>query len=321
VSTREELCWLSVNLRSGGTTITPAEKLLRRHGSVDMEWLRRFPEVVRLSRRRKPDLIFLQEAKWFDHYGDELLLYVERLLRRDNLGVYRGFLTRSTRSHHHQVIFIDTTRVEAVHHWTGADRDEPSGLYGFVEVIVDGDDNRTLLLKSIHLNPRDGDHRLAEAKQIHAAVAHAPAGQRALVAGDFNSITSRRSAEQGEPQRHFAVMPAAKRFGKGVWPATLPGGDTAPETRALDYLLDGGWVCQHINDHNTTPTTLPGVDRGGDLIIDRALSYGGIVTVPGTVWVDRSELAYSDHRALGGRIVITDDTMAAEAPIGGGGAW
>ncbi len=298
--------WFSVNLKSGGTTVEPIEELVRRHGPLDMQWLQRFPEIVRLS-PRKPDVIFLQEAKWFDHYGDELLFYVERLLRRDGLGTYRGFLTRSTRSHHHQVVFVDTARVEVAHHWRGEDRDEPRGLYGFVQVIVDGDEHRNLLVRSVHLDPRDGDVRLAEAKQIHAAVAHAPAGQRALIAGDFNSITSRRTGEQGEPQRHFAVMPAAKRFGKGTWPATHPGGDTAPDTRALDYLIDTGWVCQHINDRNSTPTTLPGVDRGGELIIDRGLTFGGLGTVPNTVWVDNSDLPYSDHRALGGRLLITDE--------------
>lgn len=305
VTEETEIVWFSVNLKSGGTTVVPVDELVRRHGSLDMEWLQRFPEVVRLS-PRKPDVIFLQEAKWFDHYGSELLHYVERLLRRAHLGVYRGFLTRSMRSHHHQVIFIDSSRMEVVHHWRGEDRDEPRGLYGFVEVVVDGDERRTLWLKSVHLDPRDGEGRLADAKQVHAAVAHAPAGQCALIAGDFNSITSRRTAEQGEPQRHFAAMPAAKRFGKGTWPATRSGGDTTPDTRALDYLIDTGWVCQHINDGNTTPTTLPGVDRGGELIIDRGLTFGRLVTVPNTVWVDTSDMPYSDHRALGGRLLLVE---------------
>ncbi len=296
-----------MNLKSGGIAVLPADPLLRRHGSLDIEWLRRFPEIVRLSPQR-PDVIFLQEAKWFDHYGDELLHYVERRLRREQLGVYRGFLTRSHRSHHHQAIFIDTTRLEPVHHWTGQDPDEPRGLYGFLEVIVDGDERRTLWLKSVHLDPRDGDVRLAEAKQIHAAAAHAkPSDQRVMIAGDLNSITSRRTAEHGEPQRRFALMPVAKRYGKGVWPATLSGGETAPDTRALDYLIDCGWVCQAINDGNTTPTTLPGIDRGGELIIDRGLTYGALVTAPNTVWVDESNIPYSDHRALGGRIVISDE--------------
>ena len=100
-------------------------------------------------------------------------------------------------------------------------------------------------------------------------------------------------------------MPVAKRYGKGVWPATLSGGETAPDTRALDYLIDCGWV--DTNDGNTTPTTLPGIDRGGELIIDRGLTYGALVTAPNTVWVDESNIPYSDHRALGGRIVISDE--------------
>lgn len=229
----EEITWFCVNLESGGTKITPVDDLVRRHGSLDMEWLRRFPEVVGLS-PRKPDVIFLQEAKWFDHYGGELLHYVERQLRRANLGTYRGFLTRSTRSHHHQAIFIDTTRLEATHHWCGGDRDEPRRMYGFVQVIVDGDEKRPVWVKSVHLDPRDGERRIAEAKEIHGSVLHAkPSGQRAMIAGDFNSITSRRTAEEGEPQRHFAAMSPAKRYGKGLWPATRPGGDTTPDTRAL----------------------------------------------------------------------------------------
>lgn len=89
--------------------------------------------------------------------------------------------------------------------------------------------------------------------------------------------------------------------------ATRLGGDTTPDTRALDYLIDTGWVCQHINDGNIASTTLPGVDRGGELIIDRGLAFGGLVTVRHTVWVDGSDMPYSDHRALGGRIRMVDE--------------
>ncbi|TDQ01274.1 endonuclease/exonuclease/phosphatase family protein [Labedaea rhizosphaerae] len=303
MSAGTSLVWQSVNLKSGGTRVLPGDSLLRRHGSLDMEWLTRFPEVVRLSPER-PHLLLLQEAKWFDRYGDELLLYVERLLRRDGLGIYRGFLTRSTRSHHHQVVFLDTARLEVAHHWRGLDEDEPSGLYGYVEAIVDGDEERTLWVKSIHLNPRDARDRLADAREIHAVI---KPGQRALIGGDFNSIPSRRTREQGEPQRDFSKMPPAQRYGKGVWPDTGPDGQTAPETDALDYLIDTGWIDQHIADGNTTPTIAPGYDRGGELIIDRCLTFGALATVPRSVWVDTSDLPYSDHRTIGGIVHITED--------------
>ena len=301
--TGDPVAWLSINLKSGGTDVTPGDTLLRRHGSLNMDRLQRFHEIIGLAPTH-PHVIFFQEAKWFDTYGSELLHYIERQLRGTGYGDYRGFLTRSPRSHHHQVVFIDTDRLQAVHHWRRDDRDEPQGLYGYVEVIVDEDERRPIWLKSIHLDPRDGDSRLADARQLHAVV---KPGQRAIVAGDWNSITARRTELQGEPQRHFAAMPAAQRYGKGIWPPTLSGNDTGPETRALDYLLDVGWVCQAIQDDHTTPTIAPGYDRGGELIIDRCLTYGGLRTVPNSVWVDQSDLDYSDHRALGGALTIVDD--------------
>jgi endonuclease/exonuclease/phosphatase family metal-dependent hydrolase len=300
----DALVWMSINLKSGGTDVIPGAPLLRRHGSLDMDRLLAFHEIIGLSPLPSPDVIFVQEAKWWDLQGDELVHFIERQLRGAGYGKYRGFLTRSHRSHHHQVVFIDADRLQVVHHWKRDDRDESQGLYGYVEVIVDDDERRPVWLKSVHLDPRDGNSRLADARQLHAVV---KSGQRAIAGGDWNSITSRRTEFQGEPQRRFDAMSAATRYGKGIWPPTLPGGDTGPETRALDYLLDVGWICQAIQDQNTTPTIAPGYDRGGELIIDRCLTYGRLRTVPGSVWVDESDLPYSDHRVVGGAITIVDD--------------
>lgn len=303
------IVWFCVNLRDGGMTVTPAlEPLLRRHGVTSFDWLRHFPNIVDLSPLGRPDVIFMQEGKYFDQHGDELLLFVERQLRLHKYGTYRGFLTRLRRSPHHQVVFINTERLQAVHHWHGADPDEPQGLYGFVEVMVDGDHLRTLWLKSVHLDPRDGDIRLAETKQIQAAV---PIGQRALIAGDFNSITSRRGATDGEPQPDFNTMPAQLRYHAGTWPPpTTSDGETEADTRALDYLIDCGWTCQHVADANITPTTLASTDRGGELITDRCLATFLLETVPDSVWVDTSTTPYSDHRAFGGAVTISDGNAA-----------
>lgn len=298
------IVWFCVNLRDGGMAVTPElEPLLHRHGVASFDWLRHFPDIVGLSPIGPPDVIFLQEGKYFDQHGDELLLFVERQLRLQDCGAYRGFLTRLRRSPHHQVIFINTARLQAVHHWHGADPDEPAGLYGFVEVIVDGDRLQTLWLKSVHLDPRDGDARLAEAKQIEAAV---PIGQRALIAGDFNSITSRRSAAEGEPQPDFSQVPPRVRYRSGAWPR----GEVGADTRAVDYFIDCEWMCQHIADGNVTPTTLPTWERGGALIIDRCLATVGLRTLPGSVWVDTSTTPYSDHRAFGGAVLIGDGSAA-----------
>lgn len=35
--------------------------------------------------------------------------------------------------------------------------------------------------------------------------------------------------------------------------------------------------------------------------------------MPNSVWVDASDLPYSDHQAFGGRIVITDDVDENQA--------
>lgn len=307
IPSREPVTWFSVNLRSGGMSMLPhGDSLVRWHGTLSMRWLDGFADVVGLSPAR-PDIVFLQEAKWFNHYGDELLHYVERLLWNAGLGAYRGFLTLLRRSHHHQVILINTGRMQAVHHWHGGHADEHSGAYGFVEVIVDGDTQRPLWLKSVHLDPADGDERLAEVKDVHLAATAQP-HQRVILAGDFNSITSRRSPAEGEPQRRFAAMPAARRFDKGLYPPSRPDGDTDPDTRAIDYLIDTGWTDAHIALGNSTPTIAPGVDAGGEVIIDRCLTYGGLSHV--SMWVDRSSVPYSDHRALGGVIAISDERTA-----------
>lgn len=292
------IVWFCVNLRSGGMTTNPGAPGLRRHGDTSLDWLRDFPDIVQRSPLGRPDVILLQEAMYFDRHGDELLLFVERQLHRAGYGRYRGFLTRSNRSAHHQAVFLNTARLHAVRHWRGADIDESRDLRGFVETIVDGDETRTLWLKSVHLDPRDGDARLAEAKQIHAAV---PMGQPALIAGDFNSTTSRRGTE---PQPDYSAISVQRRYHLGTWPATKGTGSTTADTRAVDFFLDTGWTCQLIADRNLTPTVTSGHTSGGGLIIDRCLTTTGLTTVPGSVWVDTSTLPYSDHRALGGAVVI-----------------
>lgn len=267
------IVWFCVNLKSGGMVTPPPEgSLLCRPGATSYDWLECFPSVVGLSPLGRPDVIFLQEAKYFDLHGDELLLFVERQLDLHGLGSYRGFLTRSRRSAHHQVIFLNTERLRWAHHWHGADPNESRGLRGFVEVIVDGAESRKVWLKSVLLDARDGhghgdgDGRLAEARQIHAAV---PLGQRALIAGVFT-----------------------------------------PDTGAVDYLFNRGWRCQHTADGNTTPTVAPGHDRGGELIINRCLATAGLATVAGSVWVGTSTTPYSGHRAFGGAVIFDDAVVA-----------
>jgi endonuclease/exonuclease/phosphatase family metal-dependent hydrolase len=176
---------------------------------LDISRHTRFADIVRLS-PQQPDVIFLQEAKWFNHYGDELLFHVEHLLRDAGIGTYRGFPARLRRSYH-QVVFIRTDRPQAVHHWRRNDADESTGLYGWVDVIVDGYENWMLWLKSFHLDPRDGCGRLVEVNRIHRVVAVERPLQHAILAGDFNSYTSRRTLDEGEPQRRFAAMELAKR--------------------------------------------------------------------------------------------------------------
>jgi endonuclease/exonuclease/phosphatase family metal-dependent hydrolase len=242
----------------------------------------------------------------FDANGHELTFFAERLLRRAGLGLYRALLTRSPRSHHHQAVLVAVERVEPVRHFTKVGTGHGTeNLYGSVPVTLDGDEDQILMLRSVHLNPGDGDDRLAEVKRIHNGTKNgAPHERHAIIAGDFNSITTHRSAEDGEPQRDFSRMAPADRYGKGVWPATGHDGHTDPDTRALDYLIGSSWLDQHINDHCTTPTIVPGIDRGGELIIDRCLTFGSISTVPDSVWVDTPREKYSDHCAFGGQLVV-----------------
>lgn len=306
----DPLTWVSVNLEYGGIDHTPAAPLLRRHGCADLSRLHRLPELVTFA-HPSPDLIFFQEARGYDINGDELLLYSERLLRRAGVGLYRGLLARAEHNDLHQVVYVNTARIDVAHHWRGADPNEGARRYGYAEIVVDGDDARAILARSIHLDPRDGDRRLAQVKFTASAVRGA---QRGILAGDFNSITSRRAASQGEPQRNFLAQTPFERFSKGEWPAKQRWwwsprrrrlGDTRPDTRALDYLIDVGWTCQHIADGNTTPTIHPKVDRGGELIIDRCLTHGGLRTVPGSVTVDADpDRRASDHRTIFGALTI-----------------
>lgn len=299
--------WVSINLEYGGMDVTPAAPLLQRHGSVDLSRLRQLPEVVMFP-GRKPTLIFLQEGRGYDLAGKELLLYVERLLRYGGVGRYRGLLTRSLINDLHQVVFVDTDRVDVVHHWDGQDPAEGVRRYGYSELMFDGDEACRVKVKSVHLMG-DGDERLRLVRLWDWSVKD---GDRVIWCGDFNSSTSRRSRREGEPRRRFLEMAVRNRFHKGYWPprarwwwgpARRGRGDTTADTRAVDYLLDTGWRDQHIEDGNSTPTVHEGVDRGGELIIDRCVTFGGLVTVPGSVVVDTVRQV-SDHRAVAGSLLL-----------------
>jgi hypothetical protein len=167
------LDWICLDLEPAVADARPAS----RPGPQSPNWPQQLPEIAALASGR-PDIIFLQGAKRFDADGDELLLAVER-----ELGwIYRGFLTESPDSKCQQVIYVNTERLEAVHHWHGADPYEQPERRGFVEVVVDRDLQHPVLLKSIDLGVEDGNHRMAEARRILTAVR---TGQRAVIAGCF----------------------------------------------------------------------------------------------------------------------------------------
>ncbi len=306
----DPLHWVSINLEFGGVDFAPAAPLLRVTGTVDLSRLNRLPELVTFA-HESPDLILFQEARSYDRAGGELLHYSERLLRRAGVGIYRGMLARSEHNDLHQVVFVNTVRIEVAHHWLGLDPNEGARRYGYTELVVDGDDARSIMAKSVHLDPRDGDLRLAQVKFLAGIIRGT---QRGILAGDFNASISRRSARQGEPQRDFLAQDPLDRFDKGYWPPRQHWwwgrrrrrlGDTIADTRALDYLIDTGWTCQHIADNNTTPTIHPNVDRGGEIIIDRCLTRGGLRTVPGSVQVDTAaERRASDHTTVAGALTI-----------------
>lgn len=306
--TEPEVNWVSINLKAGGIDYTPANPTLRRLGGASLKRLDRLGDLATFT-GQVPDVIFFQEGRTYDVNGAELLHYAERVLRR-TVGPYRGLLTRSDHNDLHRVVFIHTGRVEVVRHWRGEDPNEGTRRYGWVEVIVDGDETRTLWLKSEHLDPRDGDARLRHVRFTTGALR---GNQRAIYAGDFNSSISRRTRHQGEPQRHFLAQDPFARFGKGYWPPKprwwwsprrRRNHDTIADTRALDYLIDIGWRDQHTADHNATPTINTGVDRGGELIIDRCFTRGPLRTVPGSVRVDTKHPDLSDHRAVRGTLIM-----------------
>jgi hypothetical protein len=92
-----------------------------------------------------------------------------------------------------------------------------------------------------------------------------------------------RRGSEPRPPHVFPCAPARVRSSGYPWrrPATRSGEDTTPDTRAL-----------------------------GDELIS------GLATVPNRVWVDDSDMPYSDHRALGGRLRVvhdlTDDAQGGE---------
>lgn len=208
-----QISWLSVNLHNGSLIMKCVEPLMRDYGRTTFENMTSFASMV-VGRRDSHEIIFVQDARQYDRAGNELLHFLERLLPSDGIGIYRGFLTPGRWSPHHQLVLIRTDRVPAAHHWRGEDPHEATGLYGYVELVIDGDETRPVWVISMHYEPHD-DARVARSRRLHAPVTHEH--HRAIAAGGFNP------------------------------------GESA-DSRAVDYLTTHGWIDHHARNGSTGST-------------------------------------------------------------------
>lgn len=163
-----QISWLSVNLHNGGLIMKCVEPLMRDYGRTTFENMTSFASMV-VGRRDSPEIIFGQNARQYDRAGNELLHFLERPLAYDGIGICRGFLTPGRWSPHHQLVLIRTDRVQAVHHWRGEDPHEAAELYGYVELVIDGDETCPVWVISTHYEPHDDDARVAHGWIDHHA--------------------------------------------------------------------------------------------------------------------------------------------------------
>lgn len=249
---------------------------------------------------RPVDILCFQEGKEYDRDGQARRYHAEDLLR--SLGLDRNFMTRSTRGTLHELVFVNTTRLQPVRHWTPDLPDVFHDQVGWTHLRVDGLDE-VLAVKSAQWAHWSGDARLEEA---HKLTRYAAPDSLAIVAGDFNSIwpdcSAGRVHQEFEP--NWPARPFHKQQHKTLPPGARPrkGRDLVSDRRALTLLWEAGFRSAGCLADDMTVTVNAHIDDGQGARIDHIVLSPPLARamVPGSYGVGISETGdqASDHRLV-----------------------
>ena len=255
------------------------------------------------------DVLLLQEGREWDRQGQKRRFQAESMLAP--LGLDRSFLTRSTRGTLHELVFVRSTRLRPLAHYTPDLPDVFHDQTGTVELLADGL-MTPLTVRSAHWPHWSGDARLNEALKL---TRYAAPGACAVIAGDFNSLYPDCDTHAPEFEPDWAQLPPHKRHHKTLPPGLRPPGALMSDRRALTTLADAGLRSAGCIAGDMTPTVNAAADQGQGGRIDHILlspMLAGAV-VPGSYQVHVSDTGNqaSDHRMVSVRLDLTQVTFPA----------
>jgi endonuclease/exonuclease/phosphatase family metal-dependent hydrolase len=257
------------------------------------------------------DALLLQEGREWDCRGQERRFRAEGMLAP--MGLDRSFLTRSTRSTLHQLVFIRSARLRPVAHYTPDLPDVFHDQAGTVELVADGL-MMPLTVRSVHWPHWSGDARLSEALKL---TRYAAPGACAVIAGDFNSLYPDCGTHEPEFEPDWARLPPHKRHHKTLPPGLRSCGTLASDRRALGTLAEAGLASAGCLAGDMTPTVSAAADQGQGGRIDHILLSPMLAraVVPGSYQVHVSDAGSqaSDHRMVSVRLDLTRVKLPAKA--------
>jgi len=246
------------------------------------------------------DILLFQEARAFDFDGQALRFRAEELLAP--LGLERSFLTRSTRGLLHEMVFIRSSRLRPVAHFTPDLPDVFHDQVGWVQVRVAGLEP-VLCLRSVQWPHWNGDVRLDESQKL---TRYAASGVAAVIGGDFNSLWPDCPDHEPEFEPDWMTLPPHKRHHKTLPPGLRPDGGLVSDRRALTVLAGAGFVSAGCAARDTTVTVNAGIDCGQGARIDHLVLSPLLAAalIPGSYQVHASDLGdrASDHRLVSARL-------------------
>jgi endonuclease/exonuclease/phosphatase family metal-dependent hydrolase len=257
------------------------------------------------------DILLFQEARSFDSEGQALRFRAEGLLAP--LGLDRSFLTRSTRGQLHEMVFIRTSRLHPVAHFTPDLPDVFHDQIGWVQVRAEGMD-APLHLRSVQWAHWNGDVRLDEAQKL---TRYAAPHTAAVIGGDFNSLWPDCPGHEPEFEPDWEALPPHKRHHKTLPPGLRPDGRLASDRRALSVLAGAGFTSAGCAARDVTVTVNAQIDNGQGARIDHLVLSPMLAAalVPGAYRVHVSDTGNraSDHRLVTAQVDQDLITLAASA--------
>ena len=245
------------------------------------------------------DILLFQEARAFDFEGQERRFRAEELLAP--LGLDRSVLTRSSRGLLHEMMFLRSSRLHPVAHFTSDLPDVFHDQIGWVRVRVRGLEP-VLHVRSVQWAHWNGDVRLDEAQKL---TRYAAPGVAAVIGGDFNSLWPDCPGHEPEFEPDWQVLPPHKQHHKTLPPGLRPDGLLVSDRRALTVLAGAGFRSAGCLAADTTVTVNAGIDHGQGARIDHLILSPllSAAFVPGSyrVWVNDLGDRASDHRLVSAR--------------------